>query len=794
MAAAMKNSVSSLVMGEAAPTEFAEGERERLDAEATAAIEANLSKYTRFVKYVRLFAEMGEAEVEMAARSLEVHHFKAGEMIYDEGEEGHDCWVVESGTLVASQKIWSVREANKKEWREMRTYKEKQCFGERNLLRSEPRQARMVCRSDVKALKIKAESFVACARIKEAKEDILRKLDLFETMTDDMLAKLAAIIKSAAYAEGQTIASKGEPGTACFIVVAGEATAMGGAKTKYTKGEIFAEHILLEESPSHNATLTAASSSVEVFSLSRSDFEAKLGSLSKLQQAQFELDPRKLLSDFFRPGDTNGPGGSLAKQGKVPNAASPTSWFAVYRPCSRDSIAKMLGKFGVGKGLNIKGKSAKKNRLSGFVPFLQISDNEHKKLIEVSPRTARTRIYYRNLMAREQALKTLNDTMHSDHGLDIEEPYIHTVSDFEPKAFGLDVPEGIVREAYIMNSDITPIIGWETGRASEPAFMDMNLHSTREPSLPSICIYQFDLADPMNPLGLLMAYQEEVTLPSGKAERFVKPVISDFDTFTVGSKGMDYAPLDEKQVNLINWALDRTQKLIEEPKPKGWMGRWLDVLKAEATSPTPGLPPLPKYGFGDETSYSLVGDAVDATSSCGAVRHGAECFNFKFPQELDDEFLVVWDGFSRPPWKSFKEPELRKFLIDRASDGYAFPINPVWPVRDPGWYEVLTALKKSPDGQRNMQAWLPPSSGVVERVERLHAAHPGGFTVTKAADTGKADRSSMAALQSTGDLDTRECADFVNAEFAREVKKRWRRIRHEMIMMLKAPLQPAAEA
>ena len=26
----------------------------------------------------------------------------------------------------------------------------------------------------------------------------------------------------------------------------------------------------------------------------------------------------------------------------------------------------------------------------------------------------------------------------------------------------------------------------------------------------------------------------------------------------------------------------------------------------------------------------------------GAVRHGAECFNFYFPQELDPEFLVVW--------------------------------------------------------------------------------------------------------------------------------------------------------
>ena len=40
---------------------------------------------------------------------------------------------------------------------------------------------------------------------------------------------------------------------------------------------------------------------------------------------------------------------------------------------------------------------------------------------------------------------------------------------------------------------------------------------------------------------------------------------------------------------------------------------------------------------------------------CGAVRHGAECFNFYFPQELDPDFLIVWDGFANeppdnPPW------------------------------------------------------------------------------------------------------------------------------------------------
>jgi hypothetical protein len=72
----------------------------------------------------------------------------------------------------------------------------------------------------------------------------------------------------------------------------------------------------------------------------------------------------------------------------------------VYRPCSRDSIAKMVSRAGTGKGLNIKGKSAKKNRLSGFVPFCQISRNEDKAALEEAPSDARTRIFFKTPVAR----------------------------------------------------------------------------------------------------------------------------------------------------------------------------------------------------------------------------------------------------------------------------------------------------------------------------------------------------------------------------------------------------------
>merc|ERR1719198_2607763 len=143
-----------------------------------------------------------------------------------------------------------------------------------------------------------------------------------------------------------------------------------------------------------------------------------------------------------------------------------------------------------------------------------------------------------------------------------------------------------------MSPDIVPRVGWETGRASEPAFMDMNLHAVREVSEPRVVLYQFDEGDPMNPRGLLIAY----------AEQFVKPVVSDFDTFTVGSTNVKYEPLPANQAGLAKWSLEHAKSVISKgPSEEGWTSAWLAILKVEAEN---GFHPVfPKYGYGDPTSY-----------------------------------------------------------------------------------------------------------------------------------------------------------------------------------------------
>eukprot|EP00966_Prymnesium_polylepis_P136495 3154016-Prymnesium_polylepis.1 len=85
--------------------------------------------------------------------------------------------------------------------------------------------------------------------------------------------------------------------------------------------------------------------------------------------------------------------------------------FSVFRPTSYDAISKMWLGNGVGKGLNVKGKSAKKGHLSGYVPFLQISEADHTQMVSVGPSFARTRIFFRSEEERDRVCEWLERIM-----------------------------------------------------------------------------------------------------------------------------------------------------------------------------------------------------------------------------------------------------------------------------------------------------------------------------------------------------------------------------------------------
>eukprot|EP00812_Abedinium_dasypus_P009742 NODE_340_length_1652_cov_531.443331.p1 GENE.NODE_340_length_1652_cov_531.443331~~NODE_340_length_1652_cov_531.443331.p1 ORF type:complete len:461 (+),score=149.87 NODE_340_length_1652_cov_531.443331:3-1385(+) len=307
--------------------------------------------------------------------------------------------------------------------------------------------------------------------------------------------------------------------------------------------------------------------------------------------------------------------------------------------------------------------------------------------------------------------------------------------------FGLELPERVLREAYIIQPDLEFLMGWDTGRLSEPDFMNMNLHSLRDPVGPKVVLYQYDKTNPMNPHGLLVAYSEAT----------IKPVVSDFDTFLVGSRGAVYEPLPPEQLELAEWSLDCTREILRDTQDISWNRRWLTVLRL--AKPQGEVAKMPKYGWGDATSHRMIGEIVEATKESGAIRHGAECFNFLFPQELDDTYLIIWEHFNATmqlPWQYVKEEGLRKFLMDRIKEGYTFPLNPVWPVRDEGWHDIHTALKPS-------AKWLPER--LVEKIDLIHKEYPGGFKLLSKSSSSEAAKA--CCRRHTCELDHNETHDLI---------------------------------
>ena len=273
-----------------------------------------------------------------------------------------------------------------------------------------------------------------------------------------------------------------------------------------------------------------------------------------------------------------------------------TSILTVWRPTSNDAMRKMMEGHGVGKGLDIKGKSAHRGILSGFVPVLQIHEEADKEKIAYIPRKAKLRIYFSTRDAREQVMDELeplgNDYMEFDKDKVIHGEMTEIDRFAGQGKFGIEMTQRLFWEGYVKNQDISRSGDLETGRASMPGFQDANLSSLKlsnegkHPHVP--VIDQLCEEDPMSPQHLVMAYEENGC---------VTPVVSDFDGFLLGWRREALwfgCNLPRDQEDLMLWMVDQIEKILDGPKSQdNWTVRWLEVLKESNQHPD-----IPQYGFG----------------------------------------------------------------------------------------------------------------------------------------------------------------------------------------------------
>ena len=192
----------------------------------------------------------------------------------------------------------------------------------------------------------------------------------------------------------------------------------------------------------------------------------------------------------------------------------------------------MMKGHGVGKGLDIKGKSAKKGKLSAYVPFLQIHEDEHKNKIRSLPSGGRIRVFYKKEAPRDKAYEFLVEVMNDmvkqvekaekivedakndaenpltdfrtksmrdlKIGIDddvheaelandlimawkMDSPTMVKIDDYSPKCYGLEMPKRLFWEGYVMRAqDISrpPGSEFDSGRPSQPGFQVSFVSST----------------------------------------------------------------------------------------------------------------------------------------------------------------------------------------------------------------------------------------------------------------------------------------------------------------------------
>jgi cAMP-dependent protein kinase regulator len=95
--------------------------------------------------------------------------FKAGDFVIRAGEEGNKFYLIEEGECVATKG---------EESKEVMHYQPGQYFGERALLKNEPRAANIVCKTDCTLVSVDRHSF---KRLLGPLDTILRRnMDIYE--------------------------------------------------------------------------------------------------------------------------------------------------------------------------------------------------------------------------------------------------------------------------------------------------------------------------------------------------------------------------------------------------------------------------------------------------------------------------------------------------------------------------------------------------------------------------------------------------------------------------------------
>lgn len=240
-----------------------------------------------------MFSALDDKEKQIVVDAMEEVKFNAGKVIIQQGENGDNLFVVDSGELDC-HKTFSKEDGPKY----LKTYQSGESFGELALLYNAPRAATITAKTDVVLFSLDRECFNgivkdAAAKKRDRYDEFLSKIDLLSTMDGYERSKIADALKPVKVKKGEYVVKEGQTGDTFYLIEDGEAIATKTLEKnqppekvfEYVPGNYFGELALLKDVP-RQANIIALTD-MNLVSLDRYSFKRLLGPLEELLKRNF---------------------------------------------------------------------------------------------------------------------------------------------------------------------------------------------------------------------------------------------------------------------------------------------------------------------------------------------------------------------------------------------------------------------------------------------------------------------------------------------------------------------------
>ena len=241
-----------------------------------------------------IFSQLDPKDMDVILNAMDFRHFKRGETVINQGDDGKELYIVQSGKLNCS-KVSATGQTL-----QLKVYYPGEFFGELALLYNTPRAATIAALENVELLSLDRETFnhiVRDSMISNTNkfDKFLQEVQVLQGLSEYERSKLSDCLIVKNYSAGEYVIKEGEADDIFYLVIEGRATAFKlnhhtnqqEEVYQYQENTYFGELALIKDEP--RAATVMAKTALKVACIDRNSFKRILGSLEDIMKRNAEM-------------------------------------------------------------------------------------------------------------------------------------------------------------------------------------------------------------------------------------------------------------------------------------------------------------------------------------------------------------------------------------------------------------------------------------------------------------------------------------------------------------------------